>query len=128
MSTPNDFDTPSDELFSRSRYTRDPVDFSQMISDISSTIEDVNNLIEDNIQKSDIVVEKASKNKKKCGECKCKLSLVQRECGKCLCGGVYCSKHSFAEQHSCSYDYKTDGKKLLKKRNPRIVADKLNKI
>ena len=73
-------------------------------------------------------MEKVIKNNKRCFECKSKLSLAQRECNKCLCGGVYCSKHRLAEQHSCSYDYKTDGKKLLEKRNPRIVAEKLNKI
>ena len=116
MSKPNDFDTQYNELFTRCIYNRQPLEC------------DINKLTENNGQKSDIVVEKVIKNNKRCFECKSKLSLAQRECNKCLCGGVYCSKHRLAEQHSCSYDYKTDGKKLLEKRNPRIVAEKLNKI
>jgi hypothetical protein len=123
MSKPNDFDTHSDELFTRCIYNRQLVEF-----DISASTDDINKLTKNNGQKSDIVVEKVSNNKKRCGECKSKLSLVQRECNKCLCGGVYCSKHRLSEQHSCRYDHKTDGKKLLEKRNPRIVAEKLNKI
>ena len=123
MSNPNDFDTQYNKLFTRCIYNIQPVE-----CDISASTDDINKLTEHNGQKTDIVVEKVIKNNKRCFECKSKLSLIQIECNKCLCGGVYCSKHRLAEQHSCSYDYKTDGKKLLEKRNPRIVAEKLNKI
>ena len=66
--------------------------------------------------------------KKKCGICSVKLSLVQIECGKCPCGGVYCSKHRFETDHSCDYDFKTKGRERLEKDNQKIVNEKIIKI
>jgi hypothetical protein len=66
--------------------------------------------------------------KKKCGICSVKLSLVQIECGKCPCGGVYCSKHRFETEHSCDYDFKTKGRERLEKDNQKIVNEKIIKI
>ena len=66
--------------------------------------------------------------KKKCAICSVKLSLVQIECGKCACGGVYCSKHRFETDHSCEYDFKTKGRERLEKDNQKIVNEKIIKI
>lgn len=67
-------------------------------------------------------------NKKKCAICSVKLSLVEIECGKCPCGGIYCSKHRFEKEHSCEYDFKTKGRERLEKDNRKIVNEKIIKI
>ncbi|KAL8588893.1 hypothetical protein ACOMHN_051487 [Nucella lapillus] len=51
------------------------------------------------------------KNKKRCFRCSIKLELAQRECGRCRCGGVFCSAHRHPEAHNCQFDHKEDGRR-----------------
>ena len=44
------------------------------------------------------------------------------------CGNSFCATHRYAETHKCSYDYKTEGKKLIEQNNPVVTAPKLPKI
>lgn len=37
-------------------------------------------------------------------------------------------KHRMPEDHNCDFDFKTNGKDELNKKNPRIVGDKIEKI
>lgn len=46
----------------------------------------------------------------------------------CRCGGSFCCKHRYAEEHSCSFDYKAAGKESLTRENPVVTAPKLPKI
>lgn len=46
----------------------------------------------------------------------------------CRCGSNFCALHRYAESHNCTFDYKTEGRKLLEKTNPVITAPKLPKI
>ena len=58
--------------------------------------------------------------------CKNKLLLTDYPC---KCGVAYCSKHRHAEEHSCTYDYKSAAKtNLLVTMSDAIVKDKLQKI
>ena len=41
---------------------------------------------------------------------------------------AFCAKHRHPEAHACTYDYKTEGRKLLKASNPMITVPKLPKI
>ena len=45
-------------------------------------------------------------SKKRCSHCNKKLPL----CGRfeCRCGKTFCSAHRYAEEHHCTYEYKTD--------------------
>ena len=45
--------------------------------------------------------------------------------GVCRCENLYCSKHRFPGDHKCTYDYKSEQIKKLKKILPVIVADKV---
>ena len=65
------------------------------------------------------------KEKKRCRECKRKLVISDMECGKCK--NRYCASHRQPECHCCPCLTTAiqDGKKLLEKQNPRIVADKM---
>ncbi|KAF0708103.1 hypothetical protein AaE_013349 [Aphanomyces astaci] len=55
------------------------------------------------------------KNKGRCWECKKKVGLTGIEC---RCGFVYCGSHRFADQHNCTYDFKTADRAELARRNP----------
>lgn len=44
------------------------------------------------------------------------------------CGHNYCASHRYAEAHSCGFDYKSEGRKLLEQNNPLVSAPKLPKI
>ena len=46
----------------------------------------------------------------------------------CRCGGVYCSIHRYAETHSCTFNYKAEGKELIARNNPLVTAPKLSKF
>lgn len=46
----------------------------------------------------------------------------------CRCGLTFCAMHRYAEEHNCSYDYKTEGRELLTQTNPVVTAPKLPKI
>ena len=44
---------------------------------------------------------------------------------QCRCGGNFCNKHRFFDQHNCTYDYQADAKKILEKNNPKVAPKKL---
>lgn len=46
----------------------------------------------------------------------------------CRCGGIFCSTHRYANEHSCSFDYKEHGAEEIRKNNPQVVGEKITKI
>lgn len=44
------------------------------------------------------------------------------------CGNNFCASHRYAETHSCTYDYKSAGRRYLQEANPVVNAPKLPKI
>lgn len=44
------------------------------------------------------------------------------------CGNSFCATHRYAEAHSCTYDYKSEGRKIIEQNNPVVAARKLPKI
>ena len=48
----------------------------------------------------------------RCEQCKKKLVVCEY---KCKCGKLFCITHLYAEEHNCTYDYKTEGQIQLKK-------------
>ncbi|KAB2598559.1 zinc finger A20 and AN1 domain-containing stress-associated protein 5-like [Pyrus ussuriensis x Pyrus communis] len=63
-----------------------------------------------------------SSEKKRCLSCKKRVGPKGFEC---RCGGVFCGKHRYPEEHSCCVDYKKTGQDLLTKQNPLCNGDKL---
>lgn len=47
---------------------------------------------------------------------------------KCRCGGLFCSLHRYNDKHDCSFDYKSAAQESIRKANPVIKADKIDKI
>ncbi|XP_048382569.1 AN1-type zinc finger protein 6-like isoform X1 [Stegostoma tigrinum] len=67
------------------------------------------------------------KNKKRnrCFLCKKKVGLTGFEC---RCGNLFCSVHRYSDMHNCCFDYKADAAEKLRKENPMVVGEKLQKI
>ncbi|XP_019853109.1 PREDICTED: AN1-type zinc finger protein 4-like [Amphimedon queenslandica] len=62
----------------------------------------------------------------KCMKCQKRTRLANSY--TCRCGGVYCSIHRYAETHSCTFNYKAEGKELIARNNPLVTAPKLSKF
>ncbi|CAK7337194.1 unnamed protein product [Dovyalis caffra] len=43
---------------------------------------------------------------------------------KCRCGKTFCGKHRYAEEHSCTFDFKTLDRQNLAKQNPLVAGAK----
>jgi len=68
---------------------------------------------------------RVQKKKHRCWSCKAKVSLVEQEINKCLCGYVFCTKHRHAEDHVCDGDFVTRAREGIRARNEVVRADKL---
>jgi len=66
-----------------------------------------------------------AKRKNRCFTCKKKVGLTGFDC---RCGGLYCGTHRYSDKHQCTFDYKNHGAEEIRKNNPVIVGEKLNKI
>jgi hypothetical protein len=65
------------------------------------------------------------KKKNRCAVCRQNVGLLGFEC---KCGRLLCTAHRQAEEHSCDYDYRTEGKKRLEAANPLVTFPKLGSI
>ena len=73
-----------------------------------------------NLEKSDIQI-----NTCRCMSCNKKIGLLGIQC---KCKYYFCTKHSFSNNHNCTFDYKTYSKELLKNINPPVIQSKINII
>ena len=62
----------------------------------------------------------------RCHECGRHLKLTATY--SCRCGNDFCDKHRLSETHSCSFDYRSEGRRLLQISNPLITPQRLPKI
>jgi hypothetical protein len=69
--------------------------------------------------------EKTPKAKNRCDMCKKKVGLTGFDC---RCGGLYCSVHRYSDKHDCSYNYREQGAAEIRRNNPQIMGQKINKI
>jgi AN1-like Zinc finger/MARCKS family len=65
------------------------------------------------------------KGKNRCYQCNKKVGLLGFEC---KCGRLLCAHHRQAEEHACTYDYRSEGKKKLEAANPRIAFQKVGDL
>lgn len=47
---------------------------------------------------------------------------------KCKCSQFFCMKHRHPEEHSCEYDFKSEGVQKLIEENPLVQAPKFNRL
>jgi len=69
--------------------------------------------------------EKKPPKKNRCTSCKKKVGLTGF---MCRCGGLYCGLHRYSDKHQCTFDYKELAQQQIRKANPLIVGEKINKI
>lgn len=46
----------------------------------------------------------------------------------CRCGGNFCAKHRYGNEHNCSFDYREHGQSEIRKNNPPVVGEKIQKL
>ncbi|CAO2191562.1 unnamed protein product [Urochloa humidicola] len=61
----------------------------------------------------------------RCASCNKKVGLLGFVC---RCGGTFCSVHRYTDKHPCDFDFKAAGREQIAKKNPLVVAPKINKI
>ena len=71
---------------------------------------------------------KKPSNKPRCAMVDCKKKLTLTNTFGCRCDLNFCPTHRHPEWHNCTYDYKTEGRRLLEKANPIVTVPKLPKI
>ncbi|XP_045478523.1 uncharacterized protein LOC123683482 isoform X2 [Harmonia axyridis] len=64
--------------------------------------------------------------KTRCTICRKRLNITNVY--DCRCGNLYCAAHVYAELHDCNYDYKKNGKEILRKKYPKLYVEKIKKI
>ncbi|XP_061102399.1 AN1-type zinc finger protein 6 [Conger conger] len=69
--------------------------------------------------------EKPKPKKNRCFMCRKKVGLTGFDC---RCGSVFCGIHRYSDVHSCSFDYRADAAEKIRKENPVVVGEKIQKI
>ena len=68
---------------------------------------------------------KKKKRSKRCYLCRKKVGMFGYTC---KCGELFCAKHRYASEHSCTYDYRKEHKENLLKNNTDANFDKVLEI
>ncbi|XP_038632634.1 AN1-type zinc finger protein 5 isoform X1 [Scyliorhinus canicula] len=71
------------------------------------------------------VPEKSKPKKNRCFNCRKKVGLTGFDC---RCGNLFCGLHRYSDQHNCPYDYKAEAAEKIRKENPIVVAEKIQKL
>uniref|UniRef100_A0AAG5CPY5 AN1-type domain-containing protein n=1 Tax=Anopheles atroparvus TaxID=41427 RepID=A0AAG5CPY5_ANOAO len=83
-----------------------------------------NSSIADNDEK-DGDKDDSKKKKNRCATCRKKVGLTGFEC---RCGGLFCAIHRYSDKHECSFDYRELGAAEIRRNNPVVVGEKIQKI
>lgn len=65
------------------------------------------------------------KKKNRCALCRKKVGLTGFDC---RCGGLYCSAHRYSDKHDCKFDYRELGVQEIRRKNPVVTGQKIQKI
>jgi len=47
---------------------------------------------------------------------------------ECRCGGLFCAVHRYSDKHDCSFNYREMGAQEIRRNNPVVVGEKIQKI
>ncbi|CAF92186.1 unnamed protein product, partial [Tetraodon nigroviridis] len=70
-------------------------------------------------------VDTSKPKKNRCFMCRKRVGLTGFDC---RCGNLFCGIHRYSDKHNCPYDYKADAAAKIRKDNPVVVADKIQRI
>lgn len=68
---------------------------------------------------------KTKAKKSRCLTCRKKVGLTGFDC---RCGNMFCAVHRYSDIHNCTYDYKAEAAEKIRKENPVIVGEKIQKL
>lgn len=96
----------------------------------SSSVAEASGGAEEGVVVAEALAEECDKDGKKpkknrCHECRKKVGLTGFEC---RCGGLFCSLHRYSDKHQCTFDYHALGAEQIRKANPVVVSEKVQKI
>ncbi|KAG7476274.1 hypothetical protein MATL_G00081210 [Megalops atlanticus] len=63
--------------------------------------------------------------KNRCFQCRKKVGLTGFDC---RCGNLFCGLHRYSDKHGCPYDYRAEAAAKIRKDNPVVIADKIQRI
>uniref|UniRef100_A0A8C3J0V5 ZFAN5 protein n=1 Tax=Calidris pygmaea TaxID=425635 RepID=A0A8C3J0V5_9CHAR len=69
--------------------------------------------------------EKPKQKKNRCFTCRKKIGLTGFDC---RCGNLFCAIHRYSDMHACPYDYKAEAAEKIRKENPIVIAEKIQKL
>ncbi|XP_030322243.1 AN1-type zinc finger protein 5 isoform X1 [Calypte anna] len=69
--------------------------------------------------------EKPKPKKNRCFTCRKKIGLTGFDC---RCGNLFCALHRYSDMHGCPYDYKAEAAEKIRKENPIVIAEKIQKL
>ncbi|XP_062115323.1 zinc finger A20 and AN1 domain-containing stress-associated protein 8-like [Humulus lupulus] len=69
--------------------------------------------------------ENARGSPNRCSTCRKRIGLTGFSC---RCGNLFCAAHRYSNKHNCAYDYRTAAQAAIRKANPIVKAEKLDKI
>ncbi|XP_009886106.1 PREDICTED: AN1-type zinc finger protein 5-like [Charadrius vociferus] len=69
--------------------------------------------------------EKTKQKKNRCFTCRKKIGLTGFDC---RCGNLFCAIHRYSDMHACPYDYKAEAAEKIRKENPIVIAEKIQKL
>lgn len=61
----------------------------------------------------------------RCVKCRKRVGLTGFEC---RCGGLYCGVHRYSDKHECTFNYREMGAEEIRKNNPVVMSEKVQKI
>uniref|UniRef100_A0A8C9F8U1 AN1-type zinc finger protein 5 n=1 Tax=Pavo cristatus TaxID=9049 RepID=A0A8C9F8U1_PAVCR len=70
-------------------------------------------------------LEKPKQKKNRCFTCRKKIGLTGFDC---RCGNLFCAIHRYSDMHACPYDYKAEAAEKIRKENPVVIAEKIQKL
>jgi AN1-like Zinc finger len=65
-----------------------------------------------------------SSSKSGCAKCRRKTMMTI----KCKCEKTFCFECRYPEDHECSFDFRADQKEKLRRDNPVVISEKLEKL
>ncbi|XP_072560157.1 AN1-type zinc finger protein 5-like isoform X2 [Paramormyrops kingsleyae] len=65
------------------------------------------------------------KKTNRCFTCRKKVGLTGFDC---RCGHLFCAAHRYSDKHECPFDYRGEAAARLRKENPIVVAEKIQKL
>ncbi|CAD8102301.1 unnamed protein product [Paramecium primaurelia] len=97
--------------------------YQSIIKESSAEIQQQQQIVQEKKEKDEVV--KLNEDPSKCKICKRKLGIAGIQC---KCEAYFCNKHRLPEEHQCTFDHAEKAKQLLRKNNPLVDPQKLEKL